>query len=75
MYGTCTICVYVLIAHKKKVAVVLSGKEINQIKYETTLLQETNRNRGASCCKTSSFNLFIRSLSRIDFDLIPSVSM
>lgn len=55
---------------KKRVLVSLKGSEINQIKYEVTLIDETNRKRK----KRSSFNSILRNLKRIDFDLIPSVS-
>lgn len=55
---------------KKRVLVSLKGSEINQIKYEMTLIDETNRTRK----KRPSFNSILRNLKRIDFDLIPSVS-
>ena len=55
---------------KKRVLVLLKGSEINQIKYEMTLIDETNRTRK----KRPTFNSILRNLKRIDFDLIPSVS-
>lgn len=55
---------------KKCVDVVLAGSEINKIKYEMTLLDETRRSRKRS---KFNFNFTIRNLRRIDFDLIPSV--
>lgn len=55
---------------KKRVLVSLKGSEINQIKYEMTLIDETNRTRK----KRPTFNSILRNLKRIDFDLIPSVS-
>ena len=58
------------IDRKKRVLVSLKGSEINQIKYETTLIDETNRTRR----KSPTFNSILRNLKRIDFDLIPSVS-
>lgn len=58
------------IDRKKRVLVSLKGSEINQIKYEMTLIDETNRTRK----KSPTFNSILRNLKRIDFDLIPSVS-
>lgn len=55
---------------KKRVLVSLKGSEINQIKYEMTLIDETNHTRK----KRPTFNSILRNLKRIDFDLIPSVS-
>jgi hypothetical protein len=54
---------------KKAVNVTLNGSEINNIKYETTLLDQM---RSRKRRRRLSINFFIRTARRIDFDLIPS---
>ena len=63
--------IFKCVVRKKRVDVSLNGSEINRIKYEATLLDETRRRRRRT---KLSCNLTIRNLRRIDFDLIPSVS-
>ncbi|XP_019852736.1 PREDICTED: two pore calcium channel protein 1-like isoform X2 [Amphimedon queenslandica] len=57
-------------SRKKKVEITLAGRDINQIKYQTTLMEENDRRKRGK--RLDFINHSIRKIRRIDFDLIPS---